>query len=65
MEIKENHKRIYENENVHRWYLNSLAGAATTADMMRRNFALYCESTKTDPDLILNQARDGTLKNIF
>ena len=37
MEIKENHKRIYENENVHRWYLNSRAGAATTADVMRRN----------------------------
>ena len=65
MEIKENYKRIYENENVYRWYLNSRAGAATTADMMRRNLALYCEATKTDPDSILNQAKDGTLKNIF
>ena len=59
------YKKIYENEKVNRWYLNCRAGAVTTADMTRRNFALYCDTLKIEPDDIINQAIDGTLKNNF
>ena len=63
MEAKETYKKIYE--NVKRWYMNSRAGSPSTANVLRQNLALYCETTKSSPDEILNQAMNGSLKNKF
>lgn len=64
-EPNKTHKEIYENQKVMRWYENNRQGSAISADIWRRNLALYCETMKTDPESILQQAKDKTLEENF
>lgn len=63
METK--HNEIYDNEKVKRWYANVGQGSEITADIWRRNLARFCDILNISPDDILEQARDGSLKESF
>ena len=65
MEVKKSHKVIYGNEKVNRWYMNNRQGSPISADIWRRNLALYCEVMQTTPDGILKQANDKKLEDNF
>ena len=65
MEVKDSHKVIYGNEKVNRWYMNNRQGSPISADIWRRNLALYCEVMKTTPDGILEQAKKKKLEENF
>ena len=65
MEVKDSHKRIYENEKVNRWYMNNRQGSPISADIRRRNLALYCDIMHTTPEAILKQAKEKRLEENF
>ena len=65
MEVKDSHKRIYENEKVNRWYMNNRQGSPISADIRRRNLALYCDIMHTTPEAILKQAKEKSLEENF
>ena len=65
MGFKKEHQKIYDDDQVNRWYLNLRARSPISADIRRRNLALYCDLNNVSPEEILNQAKENKLKNAF
>ena len=65
MGFKKKHQGFYENEQIKRWYLNMRARSSISADIWRRNLALYCELNDVTPEAIIEQAKDNSLKAHF
>lgn len=65
MSFKKKHQEFYENEQINRWYLNMRARSPISADIWRRNLALYCELNDVTPEMIIEQAKDNSLKAHF
>lgn len=65
MSFTRKYRNLENSEQVKRWYLNIRMRSPISADIWRRNLGLYCHLNGITPDDILEQARDGTLKNNF
>ncbi|MCL4480600.1 MAG: hypothetical protein M1113_03835 [Candidatus Thermoplasmatota archaeon] len=65
MGFKKEHQKIYDDNQVNRWYLNLRARSPISADIRRRNLALYCDLNDVSPKEILYQAKENKLKNEF
>ena len=65
MSFKKKHQEFYENEQINRWYLNMRACSPISADIWRRNLALYCQLNDVTPEAIVEQAKDNSLKAHF
>ena len=52
------HKKLLENIRVQRWYDNLAVNSKLTADVYLRNLGLWLEWTDTNPDSIIEMARD-------
>ena len=65
MGFKKEHQKIYDDDQVNRWYLNLRARSPISADIRRRNLALYCDLNNVSPEEILKQAKENKLKNEF
>ena len=65
MGFKKEHQKIYDDDQVNRWYLNLRARSPISADIRRRNLALYCGLNNVSPEEILKQAKENKLKNEF
>ncbi len=65
MSFTKKYQEFYNNEQVNRWYLNMRARSPISADIWRRNLALYCEINGTTPEGIIDQAKNNTLKASF
>ena len=65
MGFEKGHQSIYEDELVNRWYPNLRARSPISADIRRKNLALYCDLNKVSPQDILEQAQGNNLKNNF
>ncbi len=52
------HKKLLENKKVERWYSNVRARSQVTSDTYLRNFGLWLEYLRKDPESIVTFARD-------
>ena len=52
------HKKLLENKKVERWYSNVKARSQVTSDTYLRNFGLWLEYLRKDPENIVTFARD-------
>lgn len=65
MSFGKRHQTFYENEQINRWYLYMRARSPISADIWRRNLALYCELNGVTPEMIIEQAKNNSLKAHF
>ena len=62
---KEKYKILLGNRDVRRWNENVSAGSVITGEVYLRTLGLYCELQNTDPKRIIEDAKEGKLKNEF
>ncbi|MEM3905992.1 MAG: site-specific integrase, partial [Nitrososphaerota archaeon] len=65
MGFKGKYNYLLQNNEVKRWSDNIKAGSIITGEVYLRTLGLYCELQNTTPEKIIQDARDGKLKNEF
>ncbi|MEM4090714.1 MAG: site-specific integrase [Thermoplasmatales archaeon] len=65
MGFKGKYDYLLQNNEVKRWSDNIKAGSIITGEVYLRTLGLYCELQNTTPEKIVQDARDGKLKNDF
>ncbi|MEM4067616.1 MAG: site-specific integrase [Candidatus Micrarchaeaceae archaeon] len=65
MGFKGKYDYLLQNNEVKRWSDNIKAGSIITGEVYLRTLGLYCELQNTTPEKIIQDARDGKLKNEF
>ena len=65
MPVRVKYKYLLESENVRRWSDNVKAGSPITSEVYLRTLGLYCELQNTSPEKIVQDAREGKLRNEF
>ena len=56
---------LLKNRDVKRWHENINAGSVITGEVYLRTLGLYCRLQHTDPKRIIEDAKEGKLKNEF
>jgi integrase len=62
MTFEPKYRILLENNSVRRWYENAGAGSKITADVYLRTLGLFCELNNTDPQKIVNMAKESPRK---
>ncbi len=65
MAFKRKHDDLRKNENVMRWYRNLQQGSLITGDVYLRTLGLYCKLNDKTPEMLVEDAKTGKLKNDF
>ncbi|MGC8673461.1 MAG: site-specific integrase, partial [Thermoplasmata archaeon] len=65
MPFRTRHDDLRNNENVMRWYRNLQQGSLITGDVYLRTLGLYCKLNGKTPENILEDTRNGKLRNEF
>ncbi|MEM3846513.1 MAG: site-specific integrase [Candidatus Parvarchaeota archaeon] len=65
MGFKGKYDYLLQNNEVKRWSDNIKAGSIITGEVYLRTLGLYCKLQDTTPEKIIQDARDGKLKNDF